>query len=124
MDSVCVRNEKCSSLSLSECCFFVWQYARVRGTGTMVYVVSKKSSSRLEVGFGILMVVTMKITVFIFVVWQYARVHGTGTLFSLVGKKSSSRLRIWFWHSRGGDYEDYYLVECDAVLSSGSIPVL
>ena len=62
--------------------FFVWQYARVRGTGTIFSVVWKRCSGILEVGFGVLVMVTVKITVFIFLVWQCARVHGAGIMFS------------------------------------------
>lgn len=76
--------------------FFVWQCARVRGTGIIFSVVWKRCSGILEVGFGVLVMVTMRITVFIFLVWQRARIHGAGIMYSLIWKISSSRPLVGF----------------------------
>lgn len=66
--SIYVLNEKFFSLSLIRI-FFVWQWARVRGTSFIFCLVWKRHSSRLEVGLGVLVMVTMKITVFLFLSW-------------------------------------------------------
>jgi ABC-type amino acid transport system permease subunit len=91
MESVCVLNEKCyhpNILCLAGCkSAWSWQ----QGLCNL-----EESSSRLEIGFVMLVVVTMKVTVFIFFVWQCEREHGTGTLFSLFWKKSSARLKVGF----------------------------
>ena len=50
--------------------FFVWQFARVYGNGIIFFVVWKRHSSRPEIGFGVLVMVTMKITIKVLFIHQ------------------------------------------------------